>query len=83
MPETGQHIALYSIASLELIAKRFNLNYYTNGKNLHLFTKKKIHAFIFKLATKHKLSIIFDAILKDNKSLLSNDYNSIKSKNIK
>lgn len=77
MPETGQHIALYSIKSLNKIALNYNLNYYTNGKNLHLFTKKKINSNIFKLLMRYKLSIVFDNILADPKSLLLKDYNSI------
>jgi hypothetical protein len=82
MPETGQHIALYSILSLKNISEKYNLNFYSNGKNLHLFTKKKINYFIFKLATKHRLSLVIDTLLKDNPSLLSSDYNSIKSNNL-
>lgn len=39
--EHGQHIAIYSVKSLEIIAGKFNLNYYNIG-NLHLFTEKKI-----------------------------------------
>lgn len=41
IPETGQHIALYTEASLQYIAQKFQLNFYTNGIDLHLFTKKK------------------------------------------
>lgn len=41
-PETGQHIAFYSLASLEYIAKKFNRHFYTNGKSVHLFTKKQL-----------------------------------------
>ncbi len=41
--EHGQHIALYSTKSLEIIANKFGLNYYYIG-NLHLFTEKKIIA---------------------------------------
>lgn len=37
---TGQHIALYSLRSLELLAKRFGKNFYSNGNNLHLMTNK-------------------------------------------
>jgi 2-polyprenyl-3-methyl-5-hydroxy-6-metoxy-1,4-benzoquinol methylase len=81
MPETGQHIALYSITSLKYIAEKYNLHFYSNGKNLHLFTKKKINYFIFKLASKYRLSLIIDALLNDNPSLLSSDYNSIKANN--
>ncbi|WP_280746140.1 MULTISPECIES: class I SAM-dependent methyltransferase [unclassified Parabacteroides] len=40
-PETGQHISFYSIKSLEILAKYHGLFYYTNGINMHLFTKKQ------------------------------------------
>jgi len=39
-PETGQHVAFYTLNSLEVVARRFNLNLYSNGENLHLFTTK-------------------------------------------
>jgi hypothetical protein len=39
--EHGQHIALYSTKSLEIVASKFGLNYHNIG-NLHLFTEKKI-----------------------------------------
>lgn len=39
-PETGQHIAFYTQASLQKLADRFGLYFYTNGKTLHLFTEK-------------------------------------------
>ncbi|NEP77641.1 MAG: class I SAM-dependent methyltransferase [Okeania sp. SIO3B3] len=42
-PHEGQHISIYTVDSLSLIAKKFNLNYYTNGKSIHLFTEKKLH----------------------------------------
>lgn len=41
MPETGQHVAFYSTKSLEILANNFELNFYSNGTDLHLFTKKK------------------------------------------
>ncbi|RRQ46746.1 class I SAM-dependent methyltransferase [Chryseobacterium sp. SC28] len=37
--ETGQHIAFYSEKSLELIAKKFNKNYYRKN-NIHIYTTK-------------------------------------------
>jgi hypothetical protein len=46
-PETGQHIAIYSEKSLEILGDKFGLNLYTNGKNFHLLTRKKINPFIF------------------------------------
>lgn len=46
-PETGQHIAVYSEKSLEILGKKFGLNLYTNGNNFHLLTRKKINPYIF------------------------------------
>lgn len=45
----GQHISLFSRKSLEMLAASKGLNFYTNGINLHLFTKKKYSNFQFKL----------------------------------
>jgi hypothetical protein len=81
MPETGQHIALYSLDSLKKIAERFNLNFYSNGKNLHLFTKKKINGFLFKCLLKHKISLIIDLLFCDKKTFLQKDYAKISQVN--
>jgi 2-polyprenyl-3-methyl-5-hydroxy-6-metoxy-1,4-benzoquinol methylase len=45
----GQHISLYSKKSMQILAENFGLNYYTKN-NYHLFTKRKINNFIFKLS---------------------------------
>lgn len=41
IPETGQHVSLYNEASLGHLAKTLGYNFYTNGSNLHLFSKRK------------------------------------------
>lgn len=46
--EHGQHVSLYSEKTLEYLARKYKLNYFTDGKNFHFFTKKKINNFIFK-----------------------------------
>lgn len=74
----GQHIALYSRKSLEVLAKKFNLNFYTNGKNLHLFSKKKKNNFLFKVISFPYVSKMMNPFLK-SKSLLNDDYNMILS----
>ncbi len=38
----GQHISLYSLKSLSILAKKFGLNLYTNHSSIHLLTEKKI-----------------------------------------
>lgn len=42
IPETGQHVSLYSIDSLKFIAKKFDKFFYTDGIKTHLFTKKAL-----------------------------------------
>lgn len=39
--ETGQHVSIFSEESLAFLAKKKGLHFHTNGKNLHLFTRKK------------------------------------------
>lgn len=38
--ETGQHVALYTLEALEFIANKFNRKLYSNGINIHLFSRK-------------------------------------------
>jgi 2-polyprenyl-3-methyl-5-hydroxy-6-metoxy-1,4-benzoquinol methylase len=74
----GQHVSLYTEKSLSLLAKKFNMNLYTNGKNIHLITKKKISGFVFKLLTKPYISETLSVFYK-KKSLLDSDYNKVLS----
>jgi len=41
-PETGQHISFYTNKSLQCLAEKFNLNLYTNNRDFHLLTNKKL-----------------------------------------
>ncbi len=75
----GQHISLYTKKSLEVIAKKFNLNFYTNGKNLHLFSKVKKNNLIFKIITFPYISVLINPFLR-NKSRLDDDYKTILEK---
>ena len=43
----GQHVALYSLKSLEYIAKKYHLHLCTNKKSFHLLTRKKINNSLF------------------------------------
>lgn len=69
----GQHISLYSRRALEVLAKKFGLNFYTNGKNIHLFSKKKKNNFVYKIISFPYIPGIMSPILK-SKSLLDDDY---------
>ncbi len=59
----GQHIAFYSLKTLSYIAKKHNVNVYSDGANLHLFTKKKIPDWFFKLLLS-LTTIQFDLVLR-------------------
>lgn len=78
MPETGQHLSLYSIKSLEFIASKYNLNLYSNGSTFHLLTDKKINSLLFKFITKPRIIRFLNLILKNPPSLLMTDYEKIK-----
>ncbi len=80
IPETGQHIALYNIETLKVIARKFNCYLYTNNRNLHLLTTKKINTFTYQLLTKRKVALVYNSIFTRKKSLLQSDYDSIKRK---
>jgi len=43
----GQHISLYSLKSLSILAEKFGLNLYTNHSSIHLLTEKKISQELF------------------------------------
>lgn len=40
VPEIGQHVAFYTIEALEYIAQKNDTNLYSNGRSVHLFSKK-------------------------------------------
>ena len=47
----GQHVSFYTPKSLATIAKKFNKNFYTNNRNIHLFTRKKLNKTLFTILT--------------------------------
>ncbi len=55
----GQHISFFSKKTIQFIADKYNLNYYTNNHNIHLLTRKKINKLFFKLITNKKTGFIF------------------------
>ncbi len=85
-PQTGQHIAFYSIASLQFIAKKYNLNLYTNNQNLHIFSKNRIEDKIIQKIFYPKKTLIERIVdkLKSKEqlrsSLLQKDYDFILEK---
>ena len=79
-PQIGQHIALYHLETLSTIASLKGLQLYTNGKNIHLLTRKKINPLLFKLAARTIVSKMIAVLTSNNTSLLNSDYEYLKSK---
>lgn len=77
IPETGQHVSLYSKNSLQWIAKTFGKNFYSDGVSLHLFTDKKLPTNILKTALLKKVANrIFR---RGGQGLLQADFDKIRS----
>lgn len=77
IPETGQHVSLYSIKSLEYIAKKYELNFFSFNTTEHLFTKKKISKQNFDSVFDEKFRFNFNQKNKNPESLLLSDFNKI------
>lgn len=59
----GQHISFYSLKTFKYLAKKYNLNYYSDGKSIHFLTNKKINPILFKFFIS-KFKIIFCLLIK-------------------
>lgn len=74
----GQHISLYGFKTLEYIAKKYNLNLYSNKTSIHLLTKKIINNKLFNIILKANKLGIFHVIKKDMKSKTMDDWNLLR-----
>jgi hypothetical protein len=50
----GQHVSFYTLDSLKVIARKFNLHLCSDGLGWHLLSKKPVSPLLFKLATRNK-----------------------------
>lgn len=72
--EHGQHVSFYSRDSLVYLAKRFNLNFISNGGSLHFLTERKISPLLFKLILWGKVHRLFERLFVHGSFLIA-DYN--------
>lgn len=77
--KSGQHVSLYSIETLQFIAKKFDVNFYSNGKNLHLFSPKKINPLKFKVFLKLTNLGLFSLVKSVTKTKTFEDMDKIVS----
>lgn len=79
-PETGQHISIYTKKSLQELANRFGLALYSNGKDIHVLSKKKIkwYSMKFDLYRSYFIKIIENFLHFKRPSLMQSDYIEVK-----
>lgn len=80
IPETGQHLALYSRLSLQTLADKFGMNYYWSKQNIHLFTRKKIDSRVFNIITHPRWGFWYNKLMGERESLIWKDFFLINSR---
>jgi len=73
--EHGQHVSLYTLRSLEVLAERFGLRFCSSGE-LHLLTEKVIEPAQFRRST-HRRVVQWGQRLRARPSLLEGDYQAL------
>lgn len=79
-PEIGQHISFYHYETLLFIGETFKMNVYSNKKNIHLLTRKKLNNHLFTILTKRKIAVLYNIFTHRNHTLLTYDYEMVKNK---
>jgi hypothetical protein len=80
--DQGQHVSFYTLKSLSILAEKFRVKLYSDGRSLHLLSGKRRSspAFIF-LSYKSKLLPLL-RMLWGRKSLIPSDYKAITGKEL-
>ena len=78
-PETGQHISMYSLRTLQRIAEKLKLQLSSNGVNLHMFSKRPVSAWEFRQLVRPRVSMVYNKVFSRKPSLLMKDYRTVKT----
>ena len=71
--ESGQHVALYTRASLAWLAAKYHLHLHTDGATLHLLTEKRISPGRFKFVIRRRVTRLINTFLR-RPSLVGDDF---------
>lgn len=71
--EHGQHVSFYTLKALEIIAQKFSLRLYTNGRSLHVLTGRRINRFFFRFLASQRTAT-FLHLFAGRDSLIDADY---------
>ncbi|AQG81685.1 hypothetical protein AWR27_21685 [Spirosoma montaniterrae] len=77
IPDTGQHVSIYSKRSLQLLAERFNLRYYGGMQDVHLLSRKPITHSLFRFITRPRITRLVNQFIPQPSSRLLADFNQI------
>ena len=80
--EHGQHVSFYTLKSLEILAERFSLNLYSDGKMRHLLTPKKLSPTVFRMVSLYKTAALLSPLFR-RASLTAADQKLIVGKELK
>jgi len=72
-PFGGQHISIYTRASLEALGERFGARLTSDGRTLHLLSRRSVSETAFRLLSKVRAARIFNA-LRPRASLIPADH---------
>jgi len=81
----GQHVALYTLQSLKVLAQKLNLNLYSNQHSFHLLTDKKLSQTAFRFISRGMVLRLVNFMLRKrlaHRSLLPSDYMELTGKSI-
>ncbi|MBO0930951.1 class I SAM-dependent methyltransferase [Fibrella aquatilis] len=75
LPETGQHVSLYSIKSLQIIAERCGLHYEKGQNNMHLLSERSVNSQWFNGLTNWRGSQLYNQATRNRRpSLINSDF---------
>ncbi len=77
LPETGQHISLYSHESMLSMANRFHKQFYSDGVSIHIFTDKHLRNDLLRQPWYQRL---INKMRPTKKSLIQADYEFVRNK---
>lgn len=82
IPEYGQHVSFYTMKTLSVIAEKYSLKFYSDGRSLHLFTANKLSPLLFRLVAKQRKVVSFLNTVLRREPLIPADYERITGKKI-
>lgn len=72
--EHGQHIAFYRPKTFQAIARQFSCSYYTDGKYIHLLSKKPVSSGWFRFLCSKAGMLLLPVVFVTNKSKTQSDH---------